>query len=357
MSAPRDIETTPLDPIVVPARRITPLIEMAAARGVRVSEIFEGLGIAATTFEHPQNPVQLADYYRIQNQISAALEDETCQLSTRQLLPGTNDFILSQMSDVTSLFEAMKVIARSYNLLHGGEFNSVRKRGDVVTFVIDDKGFPYAIKDNEEFIAFSIECVLIFLHCMLKVVAPDHADRALRKITVTRAQRDETAQHLAAWSAPIKFGAPTYSIDYDGELATSRIKPPAPDMLTAAHVHAEIISVAERNAGIAMSKRTEDFVRSALERGVIDQTRVAALLGVSTATLRRRLEDEGVTFRELRRDVLNDASKKLLKRGLGVSEVAEELGFSDFRSFNRAFKSWNGETPATFSQRFNRKAN
>ncbi|MCA8889276.1 MAG: helix-turn-helix domain-containing protein [Parvularculaceae bacterium] len=271
------------------------------------------------------------------------------------MLPGTNDFILSQMSDVTSLFEAMKVIARSYNLLHGGEFNSVRKHGDVVTFIIDDKGFPYAIKDNEEFIAFSIECVLIFLHCMLKVIAPDHAERALRKISVTRAHRDETAQHLSAWSAPIRFGAPTYSIDYDGVLASSRIKPPPPELLTAAHVHAEIIRVAERDAGLAASKRTEDFVRSAVERGVIDQTRVAALLGVSAATLRRRLEEEGVTFRKLRRDVLNAAAKKRLKRGLGVSEVAEELGFSDFRSFNRAFKSWNGETPAAFAQRFSGK--
>jgi AraC-like DNA-binding protein len=128
-------------------------------------------------------------------------------------------------------------------------------------------------------------------------------------------------------------------------------------MLTAARVHAEIITIAERGAGSNPLKQTEDFVRSAIKRGVIDQTRVAALLGVSTATLRRRLEIEGASFREVRQDVLNGAAKALLNKGRAVAEVADELGFSDFRSFNRAFKSWNGETPAAFSQKAVRRAN
>jgi len=66
------------------------------------------------------------------------------------------------------------------------------------------------------------------------------------------------------------------------------------------------------------------------------------------ASLRRRLSEEGVNFRDLCHTAKNDRAKFLLKQGLSVPEVAERLGFSDFRSFTRAFKSWNETTPRSF---------
>ncbi len=324
---------------------------MAEARGLAVHEILRGLDLPRDLFTDDATPVALSDYYRLQNQISAALQDETCNLSTRQLLPGTTDFVLSQMTGVTSLFDAMKIVARSYNLVHGGEYNSVRRRGDVVTFAIDDRGFPYAIRDNPAYISFSLECLLIFLHCMLKVVAPETAEGALRKIAVTKPRRDADATHLACWSAPVAFGAATYAVEYDADAAFAPLTAPPAELLTAARVHAEILKMAGREASGDAFQETSSFVRSALGRGLIDQTRIAALLGVSVATLRRRLDEEGASFRELRQEVLNAAAKRLLTRGLKVTEVAEELGFAELRSFNRAFKSWNGETPKSYARR------
>jgi len=328
---------------------------MAEAHGVAVNEILKGLGLPQALFDDPENKVRLADYFRIQNQIQAALEDETCNLSTRQLLPGTTDYILSHLTGVKSLTETMKTLARSYNLIHGGEYNSVRKRGEIVSFVIDVRAFPFTTPDNPEHIAFSMECVQIFLHCMLKIVAPSLAEQALRKIAVPRARRDEDSGHLACWAAPIEFGASVYSLDYDASLAAAAISSPPMDALTASRVFTEIFAMADKGVLRGVINQTEDFVRSALGRGVIDQTRIAALLGVSTATLRRRLEEEGTTFRVLRRDVLNEAAKALLKQH-SASEVAEELGFSEIRSFNRAFKAWNGETPTAYAARISRQA-
>ncbi|MGD9800293.1 MAG: helix-turn-helix domain-containing protein [Parvularculaceae bacterium] len=39
-----------------------------------------------------------------------------------------------------------------------------------------------------------------------------------------------------------------------------------------------------------------------------------------------------------------------------MADVAEELGFSDFRAFNRAFKAWNGVTPKAYASQVARKA-
>ncbi|MEM6747099.1 MAG: helix-turn-helix transcriptional regulator [Pseudomonadota bacterium] len=97
----------------------------------------------------------------------------------------------------------------------------------------------------------------------------------------------------------------------------------------------------------AMAEEVERLIA----RGTADQPSVAALLGMSVATLRRRLSDEGTSFRALRTKVLSVRALELLATDAVMGVVAAELGFSDVRSFSRAFKSWTGETPHTARRR------
>lgn len=334
-------------PVLVRAADVAPLLEVAAARGVNVRALLGELQIPPAVFAEGRD-LPLSDYFRLQNGISAALHDETFRMSARQLLPGTTDFVLAHLSAAASLAEAMKILANSYNLLHGGEFNSVRRRGDVMTFAIDDRRFPYTQKDNRAFLAFSIECVQIFLHSILATLSRPHANAGLRRVSVTRPSRGD-ALHLDFWGTPIRFGAAVYALDYSYDAATAAIAPPG--AVTAAEVYAEIAAASANAQTAGQGLEATDFVRRSLARGVIDQTRIAALAGVSAATLRRRLEAEGTSFRDLKSEVLNEAAKSLLLRRRTVAEVAEELGFSELRAFNRAFRSWNGVTPTAFAQR------
>lgn len=338
--------------IFVSAGQVRPMIELAAARGLRTEHLLEMLDLPPDLFAGPDNAkIALVDYYRIRNYIASTLEDETCQLSARQLLPGTTDFIMAQVKDVKSLHEAMRIFAHTYNVIHGGEYNKVRRRGRAVQFVTDDREFPYTLKGSIEHTHFFMECIQIFLHCMLSTVAPQAAPSALRRVAVTRPQNEPGSDHLAFWAAHIRFGSEQYILDYDAEIVDAPIEIPSTDQLTSARVYAKISEMAGAGHQPLRLRQAEFFVKDALAKGVIDQTRIAALAGVSVATLRRRLEVEGVSFRELRREVLNDAAKALLRRRMSVAEVAEELGFSDFRAFNRAFKSWNGVSPKIYAGR------
>jgi len=350
----RDEAAETVRPVCVRAEQIRPLLSVAHSGGLDVGTLLRSLDIPGELIAGG-GVIPLTDYFRVQNQISAALGDETLHLSSRQLLPGTTDFVMGRLAGASSLLETMKILARSYNLLHGGEFNSVRRKGDIVTFIIDDRRFPYTTTDNPEFLRFSLECVQIFLHCMIAVVSRPHALAGLRRLSVRREERSASSPHLDFWRAPIRFGAPVYALDYDYEVATAPIEPPPPAMLNAAHVHAEIGSASAIVRSGGRGRETSEFVRRSLAKGVIDQTRIAALAGISVATLRRRLENEGSSFRDLRREVLNASAQNLLRRENSVAEVAEELGFSDFRAFNRAFKSWNGVTPKAYCEAARRK--
>lgn len=73
---------------------------------------------------------------------------------------------------------------------------------------------------------------------------------------------------------------------------------------------------------------------------------LASRLCVSPRTLRRRLAAGGQTFQR----ILDSAREQLACRmlstsALKVEDVAERLGYSDVRTFRRAFKQWVGKTP------------
>ena len=69
---------------------------------------------------------------------------------------------------------------------------------------------------------------------------------------------------------------------------------------------------------------------------------------MSVASLRRRLEERGTGFREIRAATLAEAAKLRLDHGERVAQIAEELGFSDGRSFARAFREWTGQSPQQY---------
>lgn len=84
-----------------------------------------------------------------------------------------------------------------------------------------------------------------------------------------------------------------------------------------------------------------------------DLLMVAKELGMSDRTLQRRITDEGTTFR----DLLNDTRRELVRKYLGdpsveITETAFLLGYEDPTSFYRAFRSWEGKTPAEWREAY-----
>ena len=66
---------------------------------------------------------------------------------------------------------------------------------------------------------------------------------------------------------------------------------------------------------------------------------------MSVRTLQRRLVDSGTTFRSVSDEVRRQlALGYLADPAVSIAEVAFLLGFSEQRSFNRAFRRWTGET-------------
>ncbi|MEM9234033.1 MAG: helix-turn-helix domain-containing protein [Pseudomonadota bacterium] len=327
-------------------------LDLIVASGLDAEDVVRDIGLPRDALDGDGRRVlPLADFFRVRSYISARVRDETCNLSARQLLPGSTDFVMSHLPAEGTLADVMGIVAKSYNLLHGGEFNTVETFGGNVVFCIDDRNFPYTVKSDEEQVFFAIESTLLFLHALLTIVAPQQAAHGLSRLSVRR-PAGQQAPHLDFWSVPVRYDATRYEVAYNSDQATLSVRFPPPDRLVSEAIDHQIRHLLEHGSTSA-AQSLESFrgvVRELIAQGTIEQSAVALSLGISPATLRRRLTEEGVTFRDLRRAVLDEAAQALIAEGMAITAISDRLGFSDVRSFNRAFKAWHGMTPKAFQE-------
>ncbi len=74
-------------------------------------------------------------------------------------------------------------------------------------------------------------------------------------------------------------------------------------------------------------------------------------LGVSTRSLKRRLSDDGLTYRQLQAQVrLKGAHALLRDPDVRIGEVGRHVGYRDPGHFTRAFCTWTGTLPSVYRE-------
>ncbi len=80
--------------------------------------------------------------------------------------------------------------------------------------------------------------------------------------------------------------------------------------------------------------------------------RIAEALSLHPRTLQRRLQEEGLGYAELQARARFGKAAEWLQGGeLSIETISERLGFSDRRSFTRAFTRWAGISPSSFRKK------
>ena len=101
------------------------------------------------------------------------------------------------------------------------------------------------------------------------------------------------------------------------------------------------------------TSRISDHVRNIIYNALLSRAvpripDLAAAFGLSNATFRRRLTEEGTSVGKLREACRRQLAEELLHHGGTVQDIAARLGFSDTTSFRRSFKQWTGMSPSRY---------
>ena len=84
------------------------------------------------------------------------------------------------------------------------------------------------------------------------------------------------------------------------------------------------------------------------QRSLPSMQTIADELHLDPRTLRRKLTDEGTSFRDLIAEVRRARAEQMLATNVPIETIAGQLGYAETASFTHAFTRWTGLSPSRF---------
>ncbi len=145
---------------------------------------------------------------------------------------------------------------------------------------------------------------------------------------------------------PPQFGAKTNSLSFEKRLLALELPQANPITVAMCEKACEDL-IQRRRVRADTAERIRQYLAMTPMNAAPDLAQVAGWMGISDRTLKRRLQDDGTTFRALTAEVRGSQAKELLADdSLLLTDIAERMGFSDLSSFSQAFKRWYGVAPS-----------
>lgn len=237
-----------------------------------------------------------------------------------------------------TLRDVVSTLARFFRLLHGGrelELVDDGREAELRLHVTDGVQQPPAAND------FVVAATSTFL---LRNSTPQ-----VRPVRLAFAHaRPYYAGYYDCFGADVVFDAPRDAI----VLRTVDLATPAPwpnaDVARAFEREAEkLAEILVANDDVA--GHVPGLVARLFDSGNVTMVEAARRLGVSVATLRRRIRRHGTTFNEIASDERRKLAERYLsKSSPSIGEIAFLLGFKNPSAFSRAFKKWRGVSPSEY---------
>ena len=165
-------------------------------------------------------------------------------------------------------------------------------------------------------------------------------------------------QHLVSWLLPwgVEYGAEDNTLGFPARYLALPVVRGAAELDKLLHGFPFDLGAGRMGAAPPSAWVRKIFAIALVQQSrVPDTLQIARQLGLSPATLKRRLNEEGTSVRQLKESCRHELALDLLQnRSLTLAEIASRLGFSDTTTFSRAFKSWTGRVPSTMRRSVHR---
>lgn len=153
----------------------------------------------------------------------------------------------------------------------------------------------------------------------------------------------------AFFGCPVRFGVDINGLHLDAQSLGIRTR--LADEGLSAFLLAQLEDLRREQPDRSLVTQVRSAVADSLPDGLPRRGLIARRLGMSERTLHRRLAEHGQTYQSIANRARQEAAESLLVNGNhALAEVAFLTGFADQSAFQRAFKSWTGQTPLTFRE-------
>ena len=153
------------------------------------------------------------------------------------------------------------------------------------------------------------------------------------------------------FGAPVLFRRRANRLHLRTDQLAARSKSADPNLYPILEAHVQALIARSSGVVTFADQVRAQLTHEAIGRGVRAKE-VAAQLGVSTATLHRRLAGEDTTFKKISDDAaMSLASLLMSQRSLTVATIASRLGYSETAALTRACHRWFGMSPREYRKK------
>jgi AraC-like DNA-binding protein len=153
--------------------------------------------------------------------------------------------------------------------------------------------------------------------------------------------------HESLLNAPVYFGQSTNSIVFSRHGLGRPLAQANPALIPV--LEAELRQRAGRARPDDLAGQVAAQIRAGFLSGNAGIEAIAAGLGLSRASLYRRLAEAGVDFSALTQAVRQEIAIMYVRMpDIAFTDIAALLGYAELSAFSRAFKRWTGASPAAY---------
>lgn len=318
--------------------------ELAAA-GADPSTVLTATGLTLTDIRSSETRVSLGQILAAYETASQVALDPTFAFQTgtrtRMTYFGMYGFALMSAPDLrTMLHFAIEAQSLAANLVHV----KVQQHGDQVAIFVD----PFAHRDiDADLYRYLVEEHFGIVHSAFRdMTGGDFKPSALH---ATYAQRTSLSEIGRLFGIEPRFQQKANIIFFDATWLDAQ--PQFGNLIAHGSAHKackELLGELHQQEGVA--RQIGEALIASYGR-IPDVEEIAAQMGMSARSLRRRLSAEKTSYREICANVLSQIAIRYLRdTSLAVEHIASVIGFDNAANFRRAFRRWTGATPAEYRQ-------
>lgn len=311
--------------------------------GFAAADLLAGSGIQTGDLDDPDVFVTPEQEFKVMRRIVAAKPDPAIGFVLgQQYHIGVYNKIGAAVCSSETLLDALKILFQYIDLTMTYFQYDLRVRDNLVFIKIKE------LLDLKELRTFICEREFSAAH---RIVCDALQERLpFNEVRFAYPKPAHASDYRNAFRCPVYFNAPEHMVVFDSKYLFMRL--PMANPLMRKTYEKECRQLCLR---LQVQESATDQVRHNIffgPEGMPSLGQLARSMSTSPRTLRRRLTEEGTSFKTLVSDILKQKAINLIQTtSRPMEQIAAELGYSNLPNFYRAFRSWTGHKPSYYREK------
>ena len=321
---------------------IAQILKLGAERGISQAELLRGSGIKPEILKDPYASIEPTQEFQVLRTLLSHVKDDTFGLIAGEHFRLSILGILgAAVPNAATVKDAIQFFIRFINLSYT-YFE--------VTYEQTQQGAIIRLKDKIELAQlrrFFIDRDTMFTLTAFKDLFPQPHSLNGLKLKLGYEQPKEVAFYINKFNCPIEFSEGDTLIYLDQKILAQTLQ--QSNELTLKLMEQQCLDVDAKLTGkvSVVEKVTQILLSNLAQTAPLEH--ISKQLGLTSRTIRRHLQKEGIQFQKLLNNLRCEEAKRLLNEtSWSVENIAIALGYSEPGSFIHAFKAWMDCTPTEF---------